>query len=76
MSMPVRACPGREADVVAHAGRILGLENGIHVDGAAEGLRGLARGRVGGVGGADELHGLDCLLFLFGMVAWSELFWI
>lgn len=54
MGMPVGASAWRETDVVAHA--VFSVEDRVHVHGAGESLGGLARGRVGLVGGADELH--------------------
>ena len=58
MRVPESAGPAGEEDVVAHA--VFGVENGIHVDCACEGLAGLAGGCVGLVGAADELHFEDC----------------
>lgn len=64
--VPECACSGREADIVAHA--VVCCEDRVHVDRAGEGFGGLFGGRVGFVGGADELHcgGLGGLLVVMG----------
>lgn len=52
----VPKCAGSrsKADIVAHA--VVRREDRVHVYCTSEGLRGLLGGRVGLVGGADELH--------------------
>ena len=49
--VPECSCAGSEADIIAHA--VLCCEDGVHVYGACERLRGLLRGGVRFVSGTD-----------------------
>ena len=58
--VPEGACAWCEAHVVGHA--VTRLEDRVHMYGASEGLSRGARGGVGLVGAADELHRSEVLV--------------